>query len=35
MLNILDAEGSYDEESVAVARSLAPLAVPALRGGAA
>ncbi|MFI6740068.1 GAF domain-containing protein [Nonomuraea sp. NPDC050451] len=35
VLNILDAEGSYDEESVAVARSLAPLAVPALRGGAA
>lgn len=33
VLNILDAEGSYDEDSVAVARSLAPLAVPALRGG--
>lgn len=33
VLNILDAEGSYDENSVAVARSLAPLAVPALRGG--
>ncbi|MEU7742296.1 GAF domain-containing protein [Nonomuraea sp. NPDC049158] len=31
VLNILDAEGSYDEESVAVAASLAPLAVPALR----
>ncbi|MCA2224992.1 GAF domain-containing protein [Nonomuraea aurantiaca] len=31
VLNILDAEGSYDEESVAVAVSLAPLAVPALR----
>jgi GAF domain-containing protein len=31
VLNILDAEGSYDEESVAAARSLAPSAVPALR----
>jgi hypothetical protein len=31
VLNILDAEGSYDEKSVAVAASLAPLAVPALR----
>ncbi len=31
VLNILDAEGSYDEDSVAVARALAPLAVPALR----
>ncbi|MDR8414069.1 GAF domain-containing protein [Nonomuraea sp. 3-1Str] len=31
VLNILDAEGSYDEESVAAAESLAPLAVPALR----
>ena len=31
VLNILDAEGSYDEQSVAVAQSLAPLAVPALR----
>ncbi|MEV0347888.1 GAF domain-containing protein [Nonomuraea sp. NPDC050680] len=31
VLNILDAEGSYDEGSVAVAASLAPLAVPALR----
>ncbi|MGV9382483.1 GAF domain-containing protein [Nonomuraea sp. NPDC003707] len=35
VLNILDAEGSYDEESVTVARSLAPLAVPALRSSAA
>jgi GAF domain-containing protein len=34
VLNILDAEGAYDEESVAVAQSLAPLAAPALRGGA-
>ncbi|MBB5857824.1 GAF domain-containing protein [Amycolatopsis umgeniensis] len=31
VLNILDAEGSYDDDSVAAARSLAPLAVPALR----
>ncbi|MBN6051621.1 GAF domain-containing protein [Nonomuraea sp. RK-328] len=31
VLNILDAEGRYDEESVAAAVSLAPLAVPALR----
>jgi hypothetical protein len=31
VLNILDAEGSYDEASVATASSLAPLAVPALR----
>ncbi|MFJ8910185.1 GAF domain-containing protein [Amycolatopsis sp. NPDC102389] len=31
VLNLLDAEGSYDDDSVAVARSLAPLAVPALR----
>ncbi|RSN27459.1 GAF domain-containing protein [Amycolatopsis sp. WAC 01416] len=31
VLNILDAEGSYDDDSVAVARSLAPLAAPALR----
>ncbi|WP_219472326.1 GAF domain-containing protein [Nonomuraea rhizosphaerae] len=31
VLNILDAEGAYDEESVELARSLAPLAVPALR----
>ncbi|MBE1501703.1 GAF domain-containing protein [Amycolatopsis lexingtonensis] len=30
VLNILDAEGAYDEKSVAVAESLAPLAVPAL-----
>ncbi|KFZ81124.1 hypothetical protein ED92_12570 [Amycolatopsis sp. MJM2582] len=30
VLNLLDAEGHYDEDSVAVARSLAPLAVPAL-----
>jgi hypothetical protein len=30
-LNILDAEGSYDETSVAAAVGLAPLAVPALR----
>ncbi|MEU6714351.1 GAF domain-containing protein [Nonomuraea sp. NPDC046802] len=36
VLNILDAEGSYDEDSVAKARSLAPLAVPALlQAGAA
>jgi hypothetical protein len=34
VLNILDAEGSYDEASVSRATSLAPLAVPALRGGA-
>ncbi|GAA4228601.1 GAF domain-containing protein [Streptosporangium album] len=31
VLNILDAEGNYDEESVAAAASLARLAVPALR----
>ncbi|MBE1577380.1 GAF domain-containing protein [Amycolatopsis roodepoortensis] len=31
VLNLLDAEGNYDDESVATARSLAPLAVPALR----
>ena len=31
VLNILDAEGRYDEESVVVAQSLAPLAVSALR----
>ncbi|RSM59017.1 GAF domain-containing protein [Amycolatopsis sp. WAC 01376] len=31
VLNILDAEGSYDEDSVTMARSLAPLAAPALR----
>ncbi|MFJ4102854.1 GAF domain-containing protein [Amycolatopsis japonica] len=31
VLNLLDAEGHYDDDSVAVARSLAPLAVPALR----
>ncbi|MGW3992557.1 GAF domain-containing protein [Amycolatopsis sp. NPDC004772] len=31
VLNILDAEGAYDEDSVQVARSLAPLAVPALK----
>ncbi|NIH87327.1 GAF domain-containing protein [Amycolatopsis granulosa] len=30
-LNILDAEGSYDDTSVAAAVELAPLAVPALR----
>ncbi|WP_116104088.1 GAF domain-containing protein [Amycolatopsis thermalba] len=30
-LNILDAEGKYDEASVAAAVELAPLAVPALR----
>jgi hypothetical protein len=30
-LNILDAEGSYDDTSVSAALSLAPLAVPALR----
>jgi GAF domain-containing protein len=32
VLNILDAEGRYDEDSVVTAASLAPLAVPALRG---
>ncbi|MFD6067480.1 GAF domain-containing protein [Amycolatopsis lurida] len=31
VLNLLDAEGSYDEDSVTAARSLAPLAAPALR----
>ncbi|AGM06210.1 GAF domain-containing protein [Amycolatopsis keratiniphila] len=31
VLNLLDAEGHYDDDSVAMARSLAPLAVPALR----
>ena len=31
VLNILDAEGRYDEDSVAAAQALAPLAVPALR----
>ncbi|MFC4113325.1 GAF domain-containing protein [Nonomuraea zeae] len=31
VLNILDAEGSYDEASIAAAQSLAPSAVPALR----
>ncbi|RSN40092.1 GAF domain-containing protein [Amycolatopsis sp. WAC 04197] len=31
VLNLLDGEGHYDDDSVAVARSLAPLAVPALR----
>ncbi|RSN61274.1 GAF domain-containing protein [Amycolatopsis sp. WAC 04182] len=31
VLNLLDAEGSYDDDSVTAARSLAPLAVPALR----
>jgi GAF domain-containing protein len=30
VLNILDAEGAYDEDSVVVAESLAPLAVSAL-----
>ncbi|WP_410676309.1 GAF domain-containing protein [Amycolatopsis sp. cmx-4-68] len=30
VLNILDAEGAYDEDSVRVAASLAPLAAPAL-----
>jgi GAF domain-containing protein len=34
VLNILDSEGAYDEGSVTVAESLAPLAAPALRGGA-
>jgi transcriptional regulator with GAF, ATPase, and Fis domain len=34
VLNILDAEGSYDETSVTKAMSLAALAAPALRGGA-
>ncbi|MDU0288584.1 GAF domain-containing protein [Saccharothrix longispora] len=37
VLNILDAEGAYDDGSVAAAQALAPLAVPALReavGGA-
>ncbi|MEV4054908.1 GAF domain-containing protein [Amycolatopsis sp. NPDC049688] len=31
VLNILDAEGAYDEASVKAAESLAPLAVPALK----
>ncbi|TDE49764.1 GAF domain-containing protein [Nonomuraea mesophila] len=31
VLNLLDAEGRYDEASVTAARSLAPSAVPALR----
>lgn len=31
VLNILDAEGSYDEQDVAAALALTPLAVPALR----
>ncbi|NBE97292.1 GAF domain-containing protein [Nonomuraea sp. KC401] len=31
VLNLLDAEGRYDEASVAAARSLAPSAVPSLR----
>ena len=31
VLNILDAEGSYDDESIILARSLAPLAAPSLR----
>ncbi|CAM3345931.1 GAF domain-containing protein [Kibdelosporangium persicum] len=35
VLNILDAEGSYDETSVAKVTSLASLAVPALRAGGA
>jgi hypothetical protein len=35
VLNILDAEGSYDESSVAKVSSLASLAVPALRAGGA
>ncbi len=30
VLNLLDAEGAYDDESVAAAEKLAPLAVPAL-----
>ncbi|WP_410571153.1 GAF domain-containing protein [Amycolatopsis sp. cmx-4-61] len=30
VLNILDAEGAYDEDSVQVAQALAPLAAPAL-----
>lgn len=31
VLNVLDAEGAYDEEAIAVVQSLAPLAAPALR----
>ncbi|WP_199439630.1 GAF domain-containing protein [Umezawaea beigongshangensis] len=31
VLNVLDAEGSYDEDSVAAVQRLAPLAAPALR----
>ncbi|MEV6832285.1 GAF domain-containing protein [Amycolatopsis sp. NPDC051102] len=31
VLNILDAEGAYDEASVKAAEALAPLAVPALK----
>ncbi|MCK2220189.1 GAF domain-containing protein [Actinomadura sp. ATCC 31491] len=32
VLNLLDAEGAYDERSVAAAEALAPLAVAAVRG---
>ncbi|MEV4172867.1 GAF domain-containing protein [Nonomuraea sp. NPDC049709] len=35
VLNILDAEGSYDERSVAAAQSIAGKVTPALLGGAA
>lgn len=35
VLNILDAEGSYDDKAVVRASSLAALAVPALRAGGA
>ncbi|MGP4099542.1 GAF domain-containing protein [Nonomuraea sp. KM90] len=35
VLNILDAEGSYDERSVAAAQSIAGQVTPALLGGAA
>ncbi|MEV0385908.1 GAF domain-containing protein [Nonomuraea sp. NPDC050643] len=35
VLNILDAEGSYDDASVAAAQEIARDAAPALRGGAA
>ncbi|MEV0313293.1 GAF domain-containing protein [Nonomuraea fuscirosea] len=35
VLNILDAEGRYDDDSVAAARAIAAKAAPALSGGAA
>lgn len=35
VLNILDAEGSYDDASVAAAQEIARDAAPAMRGGAA